>query len=132
MSYVQQFWNDKENEWLGPDGCHYESDAELLAIGVFNLCGCSDEYESFKVIRDTLTHFNEWREKNTYWNDLVKTVFNGVEGAAYLVCGLIDDKFIEHGTAIRGSWLTDEGKALLVDLNRIINQLDNQGSTDSK
>lgn len=124
MSYLQKYYDEKEKGWIGLDECLYKSEKDFLLEYILWACDCSDYLSSFKLIRDTLNHFDNSLEKGTDWKDLVSNVFNGVEGAAYLVCSIINDDFIEHGISIRTSWTTEDGKELLKDLNRIIKEIE--------
>ena len=57
-------------------------------------------------------HSNDGRERMERW-------LGDDEGLFYLLVGLLDEKgFIEHGTSIRGSWLTPKGEQVRDALKR--------------
>jgi hypothetical protein len=108
------------------DGCEYEDLESYVCTGIFGFCGCVGE-SALRIIDKALDHFSTCRDKGTYWDDLVKEVFNGDEGSAYIVSSLLDNtELIEHGMAIRGSWLTDKGTEVHSDIKKIISLWDNQ------
>lgn len=89
-----------EDGWVSKDGSYFNGLRDL-ALGELGLCGCS---------ADSVTYVTGLlRELDTapppYWSDGSREFFlNVMDGL-----GVVD-----HGTSIRGSWLTPRGHALLV------------------
>ncbi len=114
----------KEDGYYDKDECYYKDTESFIITGIFDL---ADGREAIETIAKVFEHFNTWTETNKYWDDLVNDVFNGNEGAAYISASLLDNKgFIEYGTSIRGSWLTDEGKEIYADCLEIIERWANE------
>lgn len=102
------------------DGVNYEDLESYIMTGIFGFCGCTGG-EALVVIDKVLTHYDAAQYSGVYWEALVKDVFNGDEGSAYIVANLLDNTgLIEHGIAIRGAWLTDKGREVWVDIKKVI------------
>ena len=118
IMYIDKF-KMEDGTYKNEEGVSFKDAKSFISISVFGICGCSGE-EWVEIIVKTLIHFNTWIDTGKYWGDLVKDVYLDNESAAYIVANLLDNKgFIEHGTAIRGSWITDKGKELLSDIQEI-------------
>lgn len=91
--------------YTDPTGTTWDSYEQYVTIGLCGLCGCgrnSIKADIIAVLRDT--------------EQLVE-----VPDTEYyeLMLHLLDDKeLVEHGTSVRGSWLTDRGKEIQAELRR--------------
>lgn len=77
-------------------------------------CGCGDPEAALEFLRDTLNLLN--KEFDERWDGMQKRFPDGPMSWTYLY--MLDDKGLtEHGSNIRGCWLTDKGKDILSALN---------------
>lgn len=97
------------------DRCAYDSKYKLLTIGKLEFCGCMNQ----EVIEDILRVLKDFSMRgethHTYYTDMAKRLkFD--EKYLLLIYQYLDGLgFLEHGTAIRGSWLTEKGERLIED-----------------
>jgi hypothetical protein len=88
----------------------YPTENQLM-ISNLGICGCVPD-DLYKVFHKYLKGFSE----NIYYDKIEP---NDTELVRYLVLIHLDKiELIEHGTAIRGSWLTEKGKKTLEALNQ--------------
>jgi hypothetical protein len=90
-----------------PDGCFYENPAEYLWTGVMGGCGCGDGSLpdlAVEVLRYFSTMQRDWNEF-TREMEIIAHWFDSLD-------------LIDHGSSIRGSWLTDKGKTVLATLDK--------------
>ena len=77
-------------------------------------CGCGDPEGALDFLRDTLGIINS--EFDERWDRMQARFPDSPMSWTYLYT--LDDKgLIEHGSNIRGCWLTDRGKEVLAGLN---------------
>ena len=82
----------------------YHDDLEtLIQCGLFDFCGCGIPAYVLRGFRDTLRGQQE-----------DKLADNEMQIYLYI---LNKDEYLEHGSSIFGSWLTQKGKALLTLLD---------------
>jgi hypothetical protein len=82
----------------------------------FGLCGCSDEAAMVEPIKRVLTWAATPAENKTNG----ETLFPESIGCFYIIAGILSDlDYIEHGSAIRYSWLTSTGEELLTFINTL-------------
>jgi hypothetical protein len=81
-------------------------------------CGCADEAAMLTKVRDVMADLAlSGSDAQVPWDRLVAKHFHEDEALAYLVMGHLDHAgLIEHGVAIRCSWLTEDGAAGLAAL----------------
>lgn len=95
MSAVERF--------TGPDGCEYDTAAEYLWVGVLGGCGCGD-VRNPQLAVDVLAYFA---------TDLLARDSAAFTWEYEIVAHWFDSVgLLEHGSSIRGSWLTDKGKTI--------------------
>ena len=86
----------------------------------FNFCGCGYPAEFCRYIRDVLRRAGEENQvddkgretRRAFYRDTETLWANEGQGLAVLYM-LDEKKFIEHGSGIFGSWLTEKGKEML-------------------
>ena len=94
-------------------------------IHELGICGCGCPDETYKAVHDMLGKFEN------------HTGINGETPYEYFMAYTLDHLgFIDHGTCITGSWLTDEGKELLealadfakydYDWDNVVNAMSNE------
>jgi len=99
-------------EYEAPDGCHYESRQSYVWTGVMKFCGCYSD-SLFNLFFDILaklyrakleggSYFYEYKNKTEAETDLQELILHALDA----------HDFAEHGTSVRGCWLTDKGVEL--------------------
>lgn len=92
-------------------------------------CGCGDPEGALEFLRDTLNLLN--KEFDERCNGIKKRFPDSPMSWSYLY--MLDDKGLtEHGSNIRGCWLTDKGKGILAALNAYSIEQIIEGSEDAK
>lgn len=97
-----------DHDYLGHDGCNYDSPEDYVWIAVLGGCGCgyADRYGELAI--ELLRYFNTphmERDREFWQKDEFETE---------LMAHWLDNKdLLEHGTSIGGSWLSESGKQLL-------------------
>jgi len=94
---------DLDDGYIDQDGLHYDTPAEWLWIGILGGCGCgSAEHfaeESVRLLTDFATPM-ELRKNLAYDSEFYELLAHWIDSVG----------LIEHGTTVRGSWLTEKGK----------------------
>lgn len=77
-------------------------------------CGCGDPEGALEMLRDTLNLLN--KEFDERWDEIKRRFPDNPMSWTYLY--FLDDKGLtDHGSNIRGCWLTEKGKGILAALN---------------
>jgi hypothetical protein len=103
-------------EYVDKNGCAWDSEEDYFFMEVCGFCGCSDR----EILDDLLTILDKMANdrENCYYT---KLGIAGPEKYIEALLGILDNAgLIEHGTAIRGSWLTEAGGDIckLLKLNK--------------
>lgn len=107
-----------DDRYEDPDGCTWGSPGEYLLIGVLPSCGCgSPELLGMYVRRMLREHVVQsetadcacW-SRNRYDDDSLM----------FFLSWACREGYIEHGTTIRCSWMTEKGNELLRDLDAVL------------
>jgi hypothetical protein len=109
---------DESGWYVDPDGTSWEYRADYLYSGVLPSCGCGDPASIGRYVKDMLTKFvpRPGEPKNLdYWN---KVSYEDLP-TMFFLSWADHEGFIEHGTTIRCSWLTERGIQLLADIEEI-------------
>jgi len=109
----------KKDEYYGSGyidttGCHWDSKSDFLMIDELDFCGCGNPEEIMDYVKAMLMVFDN--KKYQDYADLPYMFF------AYWAT---HKGYLEHGSTIRCSWLTDKGKQLLLDIIECQDELDN-------
>ena len=89
------------------------------------LCGCGCPEETYEVIRKILNIQSsnaKWETKQKQFSELCNADMDNANysGLIQFVLYVLDNKgFLEHGSSIGGSWLTEKGKIYLDLLNAL-------------
>jgi hypothetical protein len=92
------------------------------------LCGCGSPEETYEVIRKILniqSSDKDWRTKQREFSEICNADMNNenYNGLIQFVLYVLDNKgFLEHGSSISGSWLTEKGKIYL-DLLNVLSEI---------
>lgn len=85
-----------------------EIQEDLLEVKL-GVCGCADE----ELVSDLLIVLKETSNKEFYITDICKRTKLSYKYVLALLFLLDNVNLIEHGTAIRASWITSEGEKVL-------------------
>lgn len=95
----------------------YQSAMDVYLVGGLDVCGCGDPGSMLAVVVQLMKAINEHgnfyeAQKHGEWPEggWVQLVLNVLEHA----------KWLEHGSAIQGGWLTPAGKLALEDMEKIL------------
>lgn len=98
----------EDDGWYVLDNVHYESIKGLVHSGIFGFCGCVEEDVTSVVLINRLKELaNDWPNHREAWNKEHNSLFYFIEQK------LDDAGLIEHGSAIRCSWINDKGREFL-------------------
>jgi len=87
----------------------------LALLRKYCCCGCSEDDLVAKELIKVLEWAKEDCEKRERYDKLYEN-----DGVFYIIAGFLDNRYmIEHGTSIRCSWITEDGKILLETLKNI-------------
>lgn len=106
-----EFQTDPSNGCLvGPDGCHYDTEAEAMYFSSFAACGCGCPELVHKLIVDCAKQFDgDWPKPGV--DAIEQIVRERPDVVAEFIAHYLDaDRITEHGSSVYGSWLTDRGK----------------------
>lgn len=97
------------------DGCFWNTEEDYIYIGVLPSCGCGEPEKIGKYAKDMfIKHVKQTDEENgeKIWKN------NSYENLPlmFFLSWADREKYIEHGSTIRCSWMTEKGEKLLKDL----------------
>lgn len=104
------------NQFVGPDNCHYANAHQAMHYGLLRLCGCGSPEDAYNFCQTALTFFDrrgakEWVNAE---NALERHIANDPATAAHVIAHLLTHlKLLEHGSTVGGSWLTTTGEAVV-------------------
>lgn len=114
--------DESNGMFIGPDGCHYDTEREAAHYGLLGMCGCGSPEDAFNFCREALACFDrrgchdtpptrEWIRADEALTLLVK---NKPEEAAHVLAHLFNHlELLEHGGNVGGSWLTENGERIV-------------------
>lgn len=107
---------DDSGMWVTPDGCHYDTKAAAIGIGLCGLCGCGSVEQNLDFIRDCL-RLCDLRGGSREMLPAVaieQLVACRPDVAAEVLLHLFNNlELCEHGSTVRGSWLTEKGRFVI-------------------
>jgi hypothetical protein len=109
--------DDDEYPYIDENGGSWQSKTDYIQIEILHFCGCGDPDEVMMYVAEFLIKIS-------------KEDFGDYEDMSYMFLSYWADNegFIDHGTTVRCSWLTDKGKELLNDINwRLENEINKEG-----
>ena len=106
---LEKLKKTEDGDFMDDNECSWDSEENYLKIEVLGHCGCGDDTDILIYVRDFLKKLDKQE-----WGDY--------EDIPYMfLCGWSDKEgYSEHGTTARCSWLTEKGKELLNDLNKVL------------
>jgi len=110
-----EFKRDESNGMMiGPDGCHYDTEAEAMYFGQTVGCGCGNPEEVHQFLINCSSAFDRDEKGWGYHSgiDEIKDVISSnLDICAEFIGHYLNDAHIaEHGGSVFGSWLTERGK----------------------
>ena len=102
---------EKDDCFVDKNGVHWDTIEDYICIEYLDTCGCGSPAENATYIRDMLQR-NVGKDS---WNHVKYDNFP----VMFFLYWADHKGFIEHGTTVRCSWLTDKGKELLKILNEL-------------
>lgn len=103
MNYLLENYHVSDYQFQDLDYTDYKTIHELIKYKFFKLCGCCHA-STYNFCWDVLNNVSDI--ENTITND-------SWSATEFLVCYLNEIKLLEHGSGVRGSWLSDYGKDVL-------------------
>jgi hypothetical protein len=96
------------DRWFDDHETYWDSPKDYLQTEILGFCGCGDPDELMEYVRKLLVKLynQEWGE----YEDLPYMFF---------VSWANDKEFADHGVSVRCSWLTDIGRELLADIEKV-------------
>jgi hypothetical protein len=126
MGWTEKFRFEDHYVYPSLDGCHYDTETDLIMTGLFGFCGCGLPDECMRYIAGCLrgiADLSAANEKNDgKWDHYYKLVqeYEPNDGARYLLWYVLDNaELTEHGCGVPG-WPTEKGLEVLEDMERII------------
>ena len=110
-----EFKRSPDSECLiGPDGCHYENEADAMYYGQLQLCGCGCPEEIHKFLLDCMALRKDDYPNIIDYEKIEQLIQEKPDVVAEFVLHFLDQKeVIEHGGSVYGSWLTKRGQQML-------------------
>ena len=102
-------------QWQDSNGEEHESPEEVWLDMLFGFCGCSDKEGMYSLVTKYMNKLSHGGgHEPEYYTSFIEELFRGDEVYFYFVANLVDTLGLaEHGTAIRGAWLTPAGEYAL-------------------
>lgn len=96
---------------IGPDGCHYDTEADAMYSGVLGLCGCGDPEAVHRLLIDCLrAHVGLGNPVER----IEKIVRSNPEIVAEFIGHFLGSKGLtDHGSSVYGAWLTKRGEQVI-------------------
>ena len=127
---LQEAFSLLEIKFIGEKGCEtiyeelYQSLPDYILGTFFKFCSCGNPENVMQIVGDFLKLYHEYEQlrPEDYHSPEYKTYelkretwFNTNENLHLFLLYYLDSvEFMEHGSGVYGSWITDKGKAFLV------------------
>jgi len=110
-----EFVKDPDNGMLiGPEGSHYDNEAEAIYFDQIRLCGCGCPRDVHKFLLECMASNSDSHPNLIDHKKVVELIKANPEVVAEFVLHFLDDRDLtEHGGSVYGSWLTERGKQAL-------------------
>lgn len=105
---------EEHGGFIAPDGGHWDTKADYLMMGVLPSCECGNPSSIGKYVKDMLLKHVKQTDGEDYscWDI---TQYEDLP-VMFFLSWADHEGYIEHGTTIRCSWMTEKGDELLRDL----------------
>lgn len=94
--------------YTDPGGTSWNSPAQYIQIEFLGLCGCGDPDAVMDYLGELLERIEQGNPPEGEGLDWI-----------FFLYWADDKEFADHGTSIRGAWLTEKGKEILNDIRKI-------------
>lgn len=105
-------WNEESFEYTDTEGVSWSSPKNKFSISVMGFCGCTSDHlvdlawnmfvALYQASKSEGSWFYDYKEKSEDYCSLQECIL-----------AILDkQEIIEHGSSIRGSWLTEKGKKM--------------------
>ena len=113
MNPIETPYWDEDYQSLMLNECSWDSMFDLVKVGMMNMCGCQSDEAFEKLI--SLLELCERKDGQEWigFEQMCEKIGESSVITHILLQYLNNAKLIEHGTSIRGAWLTDKGKECL-------------------
>lgn len=112
---------------LAENSQHFEDPIEFICCEILQFCGCGQPTEALKYVKEYLEILKmrdtsaESNARDAQWTESYKLLdAKPVGEVTFVLYVLTMLDLIEHGSSVRGSWLTENGKELLEDLTELM------------
>lgn len=110
-----------------------EQQQELLINNIRGVCGCTDDELQEDILKVIYHLYNNKDEHgNRYITDIVESLKMDYNYVLAILTILDASDLIEHGSSIRGSWLTGKGEILSEELVFAGTKARKEGDTNEK
>lgn len=101
-------WTTDGDYYVDKDGVYYQ-DVESLIMGQFNFCGCGNPNDCIDYIKRMLEY-----------QDSKVCPFSSDDNQSMFFLYWADSAgLLEHGTSVRGSWVTSDGMEFIEIVNKL-------------
>jgi len=114
-------WDANIGRFTDETGCSWETKADYMFMGVLPSCGCGDPESIGVYVRDMLLEHVKQTGAASGIECWDRTSYDDMPVMFFLSWADSQD-YIDHGTTIRCSWMTEKGDELLRDLDDVITQ----------
>lgn len=134
---INKYWGKDINGnegYIDDNNGYYENALDFIQCYLFGFCICGNPELNVEYVKKGLKHisqkcpydykykeeFNKWMDN---WEKEGIEIFGNKKSKQFFLYWATNEGFIEHGSSIIGSWLTDEGEELLKDLSIIVKEI---------
>jgi len=106
-----------DNGFKDKSGCFWETKEHYLCMGILPACNCGDPSSIGKYVKEMfLKHVKQTNSKNCSCWDITKHEDLPV---MFFLSWADREGYIEHGSTIRCSWMTEKGNELIKNLEEV-------------
>jgi len=110
---IMSKWKDGEFLYKAENGVGYDSPKQYFGIEVMGFCGCASDY-LIDVTWNIINGLYLAKKNDESWFYDYEGKKEDYTSLQECILFILDSKeIIEHGSSIRGSWLTDKGFAII-------------------
>lgn len=98
--------------WIDGEGITWSDKESWLFSRLLDLCGCRLDETYRHVFQILETHYNAKGYEIPYYSDLSNNLHIAQTEVEIILMLLNNAGLLEHGTACRASWITEEGRTV--------------------
>jgi hypothetical protein len=111
-----------EKEFTAHDGCTYQSELDYIVTERLNMCGCGHPEETARWVLRFLKQYETDAVKHKLWEQF--THEESAQPLWFIAHQFTHMNYLEHGGNVGCSWLTELGRRLIADLERVLAKAD--------